>query len=132
MKTLARIALAALVVCSATRASAQRPHSDDEPGRPEGAQLSVTNHNWLDARLYLDDDGQLVPLGFVMSQQTATFKLPNRALVGTGPVRVVARPIGGSQSYVSQNLQVNRGDVLLVTLQNQLGLSSTSVLPVID
>ena len=62
----ARIALAALVLCSATQASAQRPNPDDEPGRPEGAQLSVTNHNWLDARLYLDDGGQLVPLGFVM------------------------------------------------------------------
>ena len=136
MKTLARLApIAAAVLLTAAQASAQQtPGARDveETAPPRGAQVAVTNLNWADARLYLDDDGLLVPLGFVMAQQSAQFELPTRTAPDEARIRVVARPIGSRQAYVSQNLMNAHGDVLQVTLQNQLGLSSTSVLPTID
>jgi hypothetical protein len=136
MKTFASFsAVAVAFALSAAATTAQEPTEPKEaaaPARQVGAQVTVANLNWLDARVYLDDDGLLVPLGFVMSQQTAEFALPARALATSGKLRIVARPIGSRQSYVSQSLLVGRGDVLLVTLHNQLGLSSTSVLPTIE
>ena len=138
MKTLvvSRLAVvaAAVLLTVAPAAAQQAPaaHDTEEAAPPRGAHVAVTNHNWLDARLYVDDDGLLLPLGFVMSQQTAEFQLPTRILSSSGAVRIVARPIGSRQSYTSQNLILNHGDLLQVTLQNQLGLSSTSLLPSIQ
>jgi ABC-type proline/glycine betaine transport system substrate-binding protein len=128
-------AVAVAFALSAAAASAQEPTepAPDKPAvRQAGAQVTVANLNWLDARIYLDDNGLLVPLGFVVSQQTVDLPLPTRALTATGRLRIVARPIGSRETYVSDNLLIGRGDALLVTLHNQLGLSSTSVLPTIE
>jgi hypothetical protein len=131
MKTLASLSAVAVAFALWTgTASAQgtAPAADAESdARSADAKVRVTNQNWLDAKLYLDDDGLLVPLGFVTSQQTAEFTLPPRVLTGAGQLRIVARPIGSREVYVSDNLLVSRGDGVVVTLQNQLGLSTTSV-----
>ena len=136
MKKLASLsAFAVAFALTAGAASAQAPPQDDEAKpvlRREPATVRVTNNNWLDARVYVDDDGVLLPVGFIMSQQTKQFTLPTRVLATAGQVRLVVRPIGSRQVYVSQNLLVGAGDALLVELQNQLGLSSTSVLPALD
>jgi hypothetical protein len=50
-------------------------------------------------------------------------------LVRTRRLRIVADPIGSRAAYVSDNLLIGRGDAVLVTLQNQLSLSSTSLMP---
>jgi hypothetical protein len=136
MKTLASFSAAAVAFAlTAGALSAQAFGDDPAPKarlRQETAQVRVTNHNWLDARIYLDDGGQLVPFGFVTSQQTVDLVLPARALTSAGPVRIVARPIGSRAAYWSDQLMIGRGDALLVTLQNQLGLSSTTLLPSIE
>jgi hypothetical protein len=137
MKTLTSFSAVA-VACALTAGavSAQEPTetaaAKPAASQPGGARVLVTNQSWLDARLYLDDNGLLIPLGFVMSQQSAELPLPARALTSTGRLRIVADPIGSRAAYVSDNLMIGRGDAVLVTLQNQLGLSSTSLLPALE
>jgi hypothetical protein len=134
MKTLASLsAVAVAFALTAGAVSAQEPAREEaakpSAGSATGARVLVTNQSWLDARIYLDDNGLLVPLGFVMAQQSVELPLPARALTATGRLRIVADPIGSRAAYVSDNLTIGRGDALLVTLQNQPSLSSTSVLP---
>jgi hypothetical protein len=140
MKTFAGLsAVAVAFALAAGAASAQERGPSDEKKsdkaervvtRNEPVRVRVSNHNWLDARVYVDDGGALTPLGFIVAQQTEEFTLPPRVLGTANPVRLVARMIGSRQGYVSQTLLIGPGDALQLDLHNQIGLSATSVLPV--
>ena len=129
MKTLTRFsAIAVAFALSAAALSAQQPTSASTKVRHEVlTQVRVANRNWLDVKVYLDNDGVLVPLGFVLSQQTALIHIPQRALTTANRLRIVALPIGGTSAYVSPEMMIVRGDAVLLTLENRLGLSSTSM-----
>lgn len=76
MKTLARCSAVAVAFALSTAAlsAQQAPASGDQPATKQQVvtQVRVANHSWLDAEVYLDDDGVLVPLGFVAAQQTSS------------------------------------------------------------
>jgi hypothetical protein len=130
LASLSAVAMAfALTAGAASAQEADRKAAAKSAARQESARVLVTNNGWMDARIYLDDDGLLVPIGFVMAQQSVELPLPARALIAAGGLRIVADPIGSRGGYVSDNLLIGKGDAVLVTLQNQLSLSSTSVLP---
>jgi hypothetical protein len=134
MKMFARfLAIAVAFAFSTAALSAQQPTSFSTTARREViTQVRVTNHNWLDLKIYLDNNGVLVPLGFVIAQQTALIPIPERALTTTNPLRIVAMPLGSTSAYVSPEMILVRGDKVLLTLENRLGLSSTSMRATVD
>ena len=129
MKMFARfLAIAVAFGLSTAALSAQQPTSFATRAHREViTQVRVTNHNWLDMKVYLYNNGLMVPLGFVVAQQTALIPIPERALTGATPLRIVAMPLGSTSAYVSPGMIMVRGDKVMLTLENRLGLSSTSM-----
>ena len=134
MKMFARfLAIAVAFAFSTTALSAQQPTSfATKAVREVVTQVLVTNHNWLDLKVYAYKDGVLVPLGFVIAQQTALIPIPEPALTAANPLRIVAMPLGSTSAYVSPEMIIVRGDKVLLTLENRLGLSSTSMRATVD
>ena len=128
MKTLASFSAMAVAFALSTAAvSAQQASTDVKPAAAKQVmtQVQVTNHNWLDADVYLDNGGVLQRLGFVVSEQTAQFTIPEHALSSGNRLRLVALPVGSTSAYVSPDLLLVRGDAITMTVENQIGLSST-------
>jgi len=108
--------------------AAQVAARETEHSEPAPLTVHVENHNWLDMHVYASrSGGPLRSLGMVTSMSSGTFRLPaDLAMAGTD-LRMVVDPIGGSGIYVSQPLLVNPGGEILVTVQNTLELSYTTL-----
>lgn len=133
---LAALAAVAFTLAGPATVRAQDPGEDPteaaEQPAPEAktapSVVRVTNHNWLDMRLYLSrDGGPLESLGFVTSQAVGEFELPAATLLAGNGFRIVADPIGGRGVYVSPDLYVSPGTDLVITLENALNLSHASL-----
>lgn len=124
--------LAIAVLVGAVGVSAQQ--AAPAPSRPKvdahQPVLQVANHNWLDVHVYVSrEGGPLMPLGIVGSNQSVELAFPRGSLDMGGAIRVVADPIGGNGLYVSPEVVANADDAVVVTIENALPLSFTSVRP---
>lgn len=95
--------------------------------RPETATVQVQNHNWSDMHLYVFAGGQRFSLGLVTSNTDRGFELPRSALSSARNMIFIADPIGSVVAYVSDEVYVQPGDRVELTLQNNLAHSSISV-----
>jgi hypothetical protein len=91
--------------------------------------VQVENNNWLDVRVYVVRNGEPISLGFVTGPGHAQLTLPMMATVPGADVQILVLPIGGVDSYLSPSLTVNPGDVLDLSIQNALALSTVTVAP---
>ncbi len=91
--------------------------------------LSVTNDNWLDVHLYLVRDGEPFSLGVVTGPGNQVLDLPSLATIPGGRVQILALPIGGVADFLSPEVTVNPGDVVHLTVANNLDLSTLTVEP---
>ncbi len=89
--------------------------------------LRVTNNNWSTMTVYAIRGGTRFRLGQVPSMGSAVFRLPSTLTAGTGGLRFLADPIGGSETFLSQNIYVNGGEQVALDIQNQLQISSVSI-----
>ncbi|MEZ4417079.1 MAG: hypothetical protein R3E10_15105 [Gemmatimonadota bacterium] len=127
------LALAFVILASAATSGQLAAQSTTQPPdsvmlRRKTAQVQVDNHNWLDMHIYLVRDGILWPLGVVTGLNHDTFELPSLATLAGADLRLLADPIGGSGAYVSQSLVINPGDRVQMAIENNLDLSTTSVM----
>jgi hypothetical protein len=93
------------------------------------AVLDVQNNNWLDVHIYMVRDGMLTSLGFMNGPGTAEFDLPSPATVPGADVQLLVLPIGGTMSYLSPTLVISSGDVVDLSIENNLALSSVTISP---
>jgi hypothetical protein len=91
--------------------------------------LKVENNNWMDVDVYLVRNGEPFPLGTVSGPGEGHLVLPSLATTPGAQVQILVLPIGGADDYLSPTLLVNPGDVLHLTVENSLDLSSVSVAP---
>jgi len=78
--------------------------------------VEVQNRAFLDMTIYVVRSGQRVRLGQVSGNSTATFELP-KTMVNPGlPIRFQADPIGSSRTPFSQEISVNPGDTVQLTI----------------
>lgn len=89
--------------------------------------LNVENNNWLDVHVYLVRNGEPFSLGTVSGPGESRLVLPSLAMTPGAQVQILVLPIGGANDYLSPTLMVNPGDVLHLTVENSLDLSSVSV-----
>jgi hypothetical protein len=87
--------------------------------------LNVFNNNWSDMTIYVERSGVRSRIGRVSGMSQETFKVPP-ALTG-GDVRIVARPLGAGDSYVSQPLLMQNGRLVELRLENNLRLSNFAI-----
>ena len=104
-------------------------------GKPESTprgisteiSVEVQSHHWNDIVIYLMDGNQSQRLGMVAGLSTKNFFFPYRKLSGGGKVRLRAYPVGGPESFTSEDLLVQPGQGIRWTLESDLSRSSMSV-----
>lgn len=109
-----RKALAVLIVatllgaCSTTR-------------RGEGDRLieqttvTVDNQSFSDMTIYVSR-GQRVRLGNARGHSKTTFTIPPSIVAGVSTLRFIADPIGSTRASVSEEISVNAGDSIGLTI----------------
>ena len=77
---------------------------------PQGGsvQVVVHNHSFSDMNIFLERDGHLHRLGFVMSQQTESLTASRRMVGGATSFRLVADPIGSVERLITPMVEVHR------------------------
>ncbi len=89
--------------------------------------LTVVNHNWSDARIYLLHDGIAQRLGLVASASEATFMLPGRNFSSGATVRLRATLVGNSQPVTTDPILVQPDQVITWTIELSLAHSTLVV-----
>lgn len=124
------LALTAGSLLMPAAAAAQESAQASESSAPEQVAVRVENHNWLDMHVYLLEYGRAPrSLGMVMAQGSAVFEVPAAVTVAGTDLRVLADPVGSNDLYVSDPVLADPTSEVVVTLENSLALSNTTVQP---
>jgi hypothetical protein len=103
----------------------------DEPPPPAAPAgpivLEVENHNWADVILYVVHDGVQTRFTQVAAAHNASIEIPERLQGQMGVIRIAARRIGGTDSFVSQALSLRGNSSVRVTIESNLNRSSVGV-----
>ena len=94
---------------------------------PEPVVLEVENHNWADVVLYVVHDGVQTRFTQVAAAHNLSIELPPRLQGQMGVIRIAARRIGGTDSFVSQAISLRGNSAVRVTLESSLSHSSVGV-----
>lgn len=89
--------------------------------------VTVINHNWSDARIYLLHDGVTERLGLAIAASNATFSVPGRAFGSGAAVRLRATLIGNSAAITTEPLLIQPDQAIVWTLEASLPNSSVIV-----
>ena len=93
---------------------------------PDTVFVVVNNRYRLDVNVYALYMSTRKFLGVVTTNRTAEYAVRGNVAVGSN-FRVLADPIGGSGSYVTDEILVRKGDVVEVTVQDPLAQSYYSI-----
>ena len=119
-----------LLICSLLMGCARHTMSaepEQRPSRDEPVSLEVENHNWSDMVIYLDRGNLSERLGTVGTLHTMVFTFPYLKLGSTGHSRLRADPIGNLQSFSSEEINIQPGQSLKWTIENDIDRSFLSV-----
>jgi hypothetical protein len=100
---------AALSACAGRSRTAET--SSDNP-----AVLSVENRGFSDMVIYAVSGSQRIRLGLATGNSTKSFTLPSTLVLTAGPLRFLADPIGGTRTPISEEMLVQPGDVVTLTI----------------
>jgi hypothetical protein len=87
-----------------------------EPSSESPAILEVENRGFADMVIYAVSGSQRIRLGLATGNSTKSFPLPSSLIRGAGPLRFLADPIGGTRAPVSEEMVVQPGDVVTLTI----------------
>lgn len=131
--TLAKLLLIAVVTGAATTGCATGGTLSPRAVADRQTAVSIRNYNWSDMKIYLlrANGGAPVRLGTVTSM--TTLRIPLRGAVASelqihGSLRFLIRPLGNPrESYTTHSVFMTPGEVMSLTVANQLGLSTLVV-----
>ncbi len=130
--TIVKLLLIAVVTGAATTGCATAGTLSSRAVADRQIAVSIRNDNWSDVKVYLVDasGGMPVRLGTITSM--TTLRIPLRGAVATqldlqGSLRFQIRPLGSRSSYLTDPLVMSPGDVMHLTVANQLRLSTLVV-----
>ena len=89
--------------------------------------VTVTNHNWLDVKVYVVRGSSKFRLGTVTSLTTARLRLPGAIASGGSDFRLRVELIGSSESYTTEILLFDRGDHVDWVINSHLSMSHYSI-----
>jgi len=89
--------------------------------------LEVENHNWADVILYVVHDGVQTRFTQVAAAHNLSIEIPPRLQGQMGVIRIAARRIGGTDSFVSQAISLRGNSAVRVTIESSLSHSSVGV-----
>jgi hypothetical protein len=103
-----------LVAVGLLACAGRTSESDTNPTSP--ALLQVENRGFADMVIYAISGSQRTRLGIATGNSTKAFTIPNTLLRGAGTLRFLADPIGGSRTPISEEMAVQPGDILTLTI----------------
>ena len=89
--------------------------------------LEVENHNWADIVLYVVHDGVQTRFAQVAAAHNVSIEIPTKLQGQMGVIRIAARRIGGTDSYLSQAISLRGGSAVRFTIESSLSRSSVGV-----
>jgi len=107
-----------IVALAITAACGGRPR-DTAVQPADSAAVQVQNQGFSDMVVYAINGGQRIRLGLATGNSTNTFTIPRHLIRGAGGIRFVADPVGGNRTPVSEEMTVNPGDVVTLTIPPQ-------------
>jgi hypothetical protein len=119
-----------LVAAFTLVACAGRHHPSDELSATVAADpvlLEVENHNWADVVLYIVHDGIQTRFTQVAAAHDVSVEIPARLQGQMGVIRLAARRIGGTDSFVSQAISLRGSSAVRFTIESSLSHSSVGV-----
>ena len=99
--------------------------ADTIPAEP--VVLEVENHNWADIVLYVVHDGIQTRFTQVAAAHSVSIEIPPRLQGQMGVIRLAARRIGGTDSFVSQAISLRGSSAVRLTIESSLNHSSVGV-----
>ena len=102
-------------------------HATPEPVPPTPIVLEVENHNWADVILYVVHDGSQTRFAQVAATHNVSIEIPERLQGQMGIIRIAARRIGGTDSFVSQAISLRGSSAVRFTIESNLNRSSVGV-----
>jgi hypothetical protein len=78
--------------------------------------VQVQNQGFTDMVIYAVSGSQRVRLGIATGNSTQTFTIPRYLVRGAGPLRFLADPVGSDRAPVSEELTVQPGDLVTLTI----------------
>ena len=95
---------------------------------PQPVMLKVSNYNWMDVVVYAVQGNQRVRLGQVTTMGSASFRLPARMVHNSvETVRLMVDPVGSTQGWQSEGINIHAGEQVHFNVQNSLPLSSVLI-----
>jgi hypothetical protein len=128
-----RTTLASCFIAAAFLSACARRHAITEepatlPTSPADAVvLEVENHNWADVVLYVVHDGVHTRFAQVAAARNVSMKIPPQLQGQMGVIRIAARRIGGTDSFVSQAISLRGNSSVRFTIESSLSRSSVGV-----
>jgi hypothetical protein len=89
---------------------------DSAPDPEASAVLQVQNQGFSDMVIYAVSGAQRVRLGLANGNSTRTFTIPRYLIRGAGPLRFLADPIGSDRTPISEEMTVQPGDIVTLTI----------------
>ncbi len=114
MTNMIRKGIAVLVVGALLSACSSRQRTDAEL-LAEHTTVTVDNQSFSDMTIYVVR-GQRIRLGNARGHSKSTFTIPPSIVAGVSTLRFVADPIGSSRASVSEEISVNAGDTIGLTI----------------
>jgi hypothetical protein len=78
--------------------------------------VQVENRGFADMVIYAVSGAQRVRLGIATGNSTKSFTIPAALVRGAGPLRFLADPIGGRRTPITEDIVVQPGDIVSLTI----------------
>lgn len=121
------LCLGITLACSAPRQNLKEEQPAPEEGGSEGFALVLNNRHYLDVNIFVQHDGQASRVGMVTGSSSTALAVPVWMMGKGGLIRLIAEPIGDQSRYVTDNLLVQRGQVVELNVESSIGRSNYSV-----
>lgn len=93
--------------------------NETSPSPNNPAVVQVENQGFADMVIYAVNGGQRIRLGLATGNTRKSFTLPGYLVRSGGPIRFLADPVGGNRTPVSEEMTVQPGDVVTLTIPPQ-------------
>jgi hypothetical protein len=113
-RTIGRRWILALAIVSLACSTGRGPRKGDDG--PLRTTIDVQNQGFNDMTVYVLREGVRTRLGIAPGNKTTVFTIPDYLLGGTTFLRFVADPIGGNRTPVTEEVDVNPGDELVMII----------------
>jgi len=125
VRSLRCLLITMVTVCAVAGCWGHRASSQVEPDA--AATLRVENRDWLDVDVYVVQNGHRTRLGTVTATSTKSFTFPHSLVLQRAPIQLLATPIGGPRSLVTESIVVKPGTRVDWLLASNLSTSTLSV-----